>query len=105
MRDHLGFPPFSHCAVLTSRSTHERRAEFTLQTIRMRLLENAPDGLVITEVMPSPLVKAHGQFRFQLTLRAGKARPITRLMQAVLTKMSLPEDVTVVFDMDALSFS
>lgn len=105
MRDHLGFPPFSHCAVLTSRSTHERRAEFTLQTIRMRLLENAPDELVITEVMPSPLVKAHGQFRFQLTLRAGKARPITRLVQAVLTKMSLPEDVTVVFDMDALSFT
>ena len=36
------FPPFAHCAVLTTRSAHERRAEFTLQTLRLRLAENLP---------------------------------------------------------------
>jgi primosomal protein N' (replication factor Y) len=40
MRAHLDFPPYSHCAVITSRSTHERRAEFSLQTLRLRLVED-----------------------------------------------------------------
>lgn len=104
-RRQFGFPPYAHCAVLTARSNHERRAEFTLQTLRHRLAEDLPVGLALGEVLPSPLVKAHGQFRFQITLRAPQARPLTRHVQQVLARTSLPEDVTVVFDMDALNFS
>lgn len=55
--------------------------------------------------LPSPLVKAHGQFRFQLMLRGPKARTLTKHVQQILDKTTLPEDVTVVFDMDALSFT
>jgi primosomal protein N' (replication factor Y) (superfamily II helicase) len=104
-RRQFAFPPFGHCAVLTARSNHERRAEFTLQTLHLRLAEDLPDGILLGEVLPSPLIKAHGQFRFQITLRSQKARPLTRHVQAVLARTSLPEDVTVVFDMDALNFS
>jgi primosomal protein N' (replication factor Y) len=104
-RRQFAYPPFAHCAVLTSRSAHERRAEFTLQTLHLRLAENLPDGITLGEPLPSPLVKAHGQFRFQLMLRGPRARPLTRHVQAVLARTSLPDDVTVVFDMDALNFS
>ncbi|MCW1923027.1 primosomal protein N' [Luteolibacter arcticus] len=104
-RRQFGFPPFAHCAVLTSRSTHERRAEFTLQTLHRRLTEDTPPEIVIGEPLPSPLVKTHGQFRFQLMLRSPKARVLTRHVQQVLQKTPLPEDVTVVFDMDAWSFT
>ncbi|MEY5013019.1 MAG: hypothetical protein RLY69_734, partial [Verrucomicrobiota bacterium] len=104
-RRQFGFPPFGHCAVLTSRSNHERRAEFTLQTLHLRLKEDLPSGIALGEVLPSPLVRAHGQYRFQITLRSRQARSLTRHVQAVLAKTSLPEDVTVVFDMDAQSFS
>jgi hypothetical protein len=38
-------------------------------------------------------------------LRGPRARPLTRHVQAVLARTSLPDDVTVVFDMDALNFS
>jgi len=101
----FGFPPYGHCAVLTARSNHERRAEFTLQTLHLRLKENLPQDIQLGEVLPSPLIRAHGQFRFQITLRASRARPLTSHVQAVLARTSLPEDVTVVFDMDALNFS
>ncbi|WP_325108699.1 replication restart helicase PriA [Luteolibacter pohnpeiensis] len=104
-RSQFSFPPYAHCAVLTARSTHERRAEFTLQTLHHRLAENTPAGIVLGEVLPSPLVRSHGQFRFQITLRSMRARPLTRHVQAVLAKTTLPDDVTVVFDMDALNFS
>ncbi|WP_338689648.1 replication restart helicase PriA [Haloferula helveola] len=105
MRRQFYFPPFTRCAVLTSRSTHERRAEFTLETLHRRLKEDLPPGIELGEPLPSPLVKAHGQFRFQLMLRGPKARTLTKHVQQVLAKTSLPEDVTVVFDMDALSFT
>jgi primosomal protein N' (replication factor Y) len=105
MRRQFRFPPFAHCGVLTARSTHERRAEFTLQTLHLRLKENLPDGISLGEVLPSPLIRSHDQFRFQITLRSTKARPLTNHVQAVLHKTTLPEDVTVVFDMDAYNFS
>jgi primosomal protein N' (replication factor Y) len=104
-RRQFSFPPYAHCAVLTARSAHERRAEFTLQTLHRRLLEDTPAGIVVGDVLPSPLIRSHGQFRFQITLRAPTARPLTRHVQNVLAKTPLPEDVTVVFDMDALNFS
>ncbi|MBM3863592.1 MAG: primosomal protein N' [Verrucomicrobia bacterium] len=104
-RRQFHFPPYGHCAVLTARSAHERRAEFTLSTLRLRIAEQLPADVLLGEVLPSPLVKAHGQFRFQITLRAASARPLTRHVQAVLAKTPLPEDVTVVFDMDALNFT
>ena len=105
MRHQFHFPPFAHCAVLTARSTHERRAEFTLQTLHLRLKENLPVGILLGEVLPSPLIRSHDQFRFQITLRSTKARPLTNHVQLILQKTTLPEDVTVVFDMDAYNFS
>ena len=105
MRRQFSFPPFAHCGVLTARSTHERRAEFTLQTLHLRLKENLPQGITLGEVLPSPLIRSHDQFRFQITLRSHKARPLTNHIQTILRKTSLPEDVTVVFDMDAYNFS
>lgn len=104
-RQHFAYPPFGHCALLTSRSAHERRAEFTLQTLHLRLAENLPGGITLGEVLPSPLVRSHGQYRFQITLRSKSARQLSRHVQEVLKRTSLPEDVTVVFDMDALSFT
>lgn len=104
-RREFQFPPFGRCAVLTVRSTHERRAEFTLQTLHRRLEENKPKHLTISEPLPSPLVRSHGQFRFQITLRCPQARPLTNHVQSVLQRTPLPEDVIATFDMDAINFS
>ena len=105
MRRQFHYPPFTRCALLTVRSAHERRAEFTLQTLHRRLKEDLPRGIELGEPLPSPLVKAHGQFRFQLILRGPQARQLARHVHQVLQKTPLPEDVTAVFDMDALSFT
>ncbi len=104
-RREFHFPPYGRCAVLTVRSTHERRAEFTLQTLHRRLEENKPKHLTISEPLPSPLIRSHGQFRFQITLRCPQARPLTNHVQAVLNRTPLPEDVIATFDMDAINFS
>lgn len=103
-RNQFDYPPFSHCAVLGTRSTHERRAEFTLQNLHQRLSKNLPAGIELGEPMPSPLTKAHGQFRYQLMLKGNSARTLHRHVQSTLAKTPPPEDVTIVFDMDSFSF-
>jgi primosomal protein N' (replication factor Y) len=68
-REKYHFPPFSHLALLSTRSRHEKRAEFTLQTIHRRLSEDAPRGMEIGLPNPNPITRAHDLHRFQLLLR------------------------------------
>ena len=101
-RKQFGYPPFTHCAILGTRSTHERRADFTLQNLHKRLATDLPEGIKLGDPLPSPLTKAHGQFRFQMMLLGSSARMLSRHVKSVLNQTPSPEDVTVVFDMDAM---
>ena len=100
-RQSLAYPPFSHICMLGTRSSHERRAQFTLETLHRRLKENASPDVVVGEPLPSPLVRSHGQFRFQLMLRSPRAKSITTLIHNTLLKLSTPEDVHIIIDVDA----
>lgn len=98
------FPPFAHAALLTSKSSHERLAEFTLQNLHQRLSKDLPPGLELGAPNPAPTPKSHGLFRFQLLLRAVNPRTLSNHVQKTLTATTLPEEVTVTFDMDAYDF-
>lgn len=104
-REKYHFPPYSHLALLSTRSRHEKRAEFTLQTIHRRLSEDPPPGLEIGLPNPNPIVRAHDLHRFQLLLRHRNPRTLTRHIHTVLAKLPIPEDVILVTDIDAHDFS
>ncbi len=104
-REKYHFPPFSHLALLSTRSRHEKRAEFTLQTIHRRLSEDPAPGLEIGLPNPNPIVKAHDLHRFQLLLRHRNPRTLTRHIHQVLAKLPIPEDVILVTDIDPHDFS
>ncbi|MFM2143363.1 MAG: primosomal protein, partial [Verrucomicrobiota bacterium] len=95
--------PFTHVVLISARGKHQARAEFALQTLHRRLAESLPEGTLMGEPSPSALAKAHGQFRFQLLLRADKIRVLTRHIHQVVASTSLPEDVIVVWDVDPVS--
>jgi primosomal protein N' (replication factor Y) len=101
-RKGFSYPPFTHCVLLTTRSTHARRAEFTLETIHKRLLADLPDGVLLGEPVESPLSKASGMFRFQLMLRASSARLLARYLASITEKLTFPADVQVTIDVDPL---
>ena len=101
MRRQFGYPPFTHLALLLARSSHERRAEFTLETLHRNLAENLPEGIILGDPIPSPLTKSHSQFRFQLLLRGPNARVLSRHLNKILTATPTPEDVIVTADLDA----
>ena len=101
-RKGFSYPPFAHCVLLTTRSPHARRAEFTLETMHKRLSANQPDGVLLGEPVEAPLSKAAGMFRFQLMLRASSARLLTRYLSSIIEKLTFPADVQVTVDVDPL---
>ena len=106
-RKQFHFPPYLHMAMIAVRSTHMERAEFSLKNLHLRLTkalpENNPDQITISDPVPSPLVKSHDQFRYQITLRASNPRKITALIRSVLQDLSFPEDVIATVDVDPYS--
>lgn len=105
LRRQFGHPPFIHLALITVRSKHQHRAEFSLKTLHVRLKRNLPDNMVMTEPLPSPLTKSHDQWRFQVMLKCGRARALNQHIQGVMEDMSFPDDVIVTVDIDPYNLS
>ncbi|MEJ6567877.1 MAG: primosomal protein N' [Akkermansiaceae bacterium] len=101
MRRQFSYPPYTHLALLLARSSHERRAEFTLETLHLKLKEKLPEGIILGDPIPSPLTRSHSQFRFQLLLRGPNARVLSRHIKSILDATPTPEDVIVTSDLDA----
>jgi primosomal protein N' (replication factor Y) len=97
------YPPYTHVVLLASRGKHQTMAEFALQTLHRRLLEGLPEDVIMGEPAPCAMAKAHGQFRYQLLLRAAKIRPLCRHIQQVIQATTLPGDVIVTWDVDPVS--
>ena len=103
-RKQFSYPPYSNIALLGTRSSHERRGEFTLQNLHKRLKASLPPNVSLGEPLPAALAKAHGQYRFQLMIIGMSARTLSNHIQKILEQTPPPEDVTITFDMDAMSF-
>ena len=101
VRQQFQYPPFTHLALLLARSSHELRAEFTLQTLHRKLAKDLPDHVILGDPIPSPLTKSHSQFRFQLLMRGPNARILSCHLNKILRTTPTPEDVIVTADLDA----
>lgn len=104
LRRQFGFPPYSHMAVLTVRSPKEELADFTIQSLCKKLRRELPDNVEISDPMPAPIAKSHGQFRFMSTLRGPAARPIADVCARELNYFKTAEDIICTLDIDAYSF-
>ena len=100
-REKMEQPPFTHFVLITIRSPHEERGRFSAETLYRRLKEVVPANVVIGEPVPAPLEKSHGNFRFHIVMRAKAILKLSRLLRATIEKLTFPEDVIVVADVDA----
>ncbi|MDF1751667.1 MAG: primosomal protein N' [Verrucomicrobiales bacterium] len=105
MRKMFGHPPYVHVTLITARSKHQERAEFSLKTLHLRLARDLPQEIEMTEPLPSPLVKSHDQWRFQVVMKAVNPRKISAHIRSVMKDMTFPEDVIVTFDVDCYQMS
>lgn len=105
LRRQFGYPPFSHMAVLTVRSTTEDLARLGIETLHRRLSDALPANVNLSPPIPSPIAKSYGQYRFQCTLSAPSARPIATHCSREIAAMNFGEDIIATLDIDAYTFS
>src|SRR5216110_3915633 len=99
-RERCDFPPFRHAVLITVRSAHEARAQFSAETIARRLKEALPAGFILSAPSPAPIEKLQGQFRFHILMRGEAIVRLSRLVRETLDKLPLPEDVLAAVDVD-----
>ena len=104
-RKTLNFPPYVHVCLVTARSEHERRAQFSAETLHKRLAADLPPEFLLSDPMPSPLVRVANQFRFQVLMRAKNPRRLVAHIRKHLDSLTFPEDVIVTVDVDAYNLS
>ena len=99
-RERCDFPPFKHAVLITVRSAHETRAQFSAETLTRRLKENIGSEFIVGDAAPAPLEKLQGQYRFHILLRGAAIMRLSRLVRETLGKLPFPEDVAVAVDVD-----
>ncbi|MEQ1851179.1 MAG: primosomal protein N', partial [Chthoniobacteraceae bacterium] len=94
-------PPYTHFVLITVRSPHQERARFSTETLHRRVKDLLPPGVTLGEPAPAPLEKSHGNFRYHVALRAQSVLKLSRILHDDLARLTFPEDVFVVVDVDA----
>lgn len=102
-RQQFDFPPFSRLVLLTVRSESLEKAEFFARSLGRRLREILPEKSLLGEPAPAPLAKAKGFYRYQITLRTHQIRKLAEPIRGILDRFTLPDDVSLSVDVDALN--
>jgi len=100
VRERCDYPPFIHLLIIHVRSEHQRLAEFTAETIHRRISEQTDPGVMLHPVVPAPIERSKGFYRYQILLRTKAIRRLSNTVRSVIDKLTFPEEVRVTVDVD-----
>ena len=98
----FGFPPYMRMILVGVRSESLEKAEFCARTLARKLKEGLPDGANCGEGVPAPIARIKQQYRFQVLVRGPRARDLVAHVRGVVGRVSVPEDVFLSIDVDAV---
>jgi len=67
--------------------------------------DSAFPDLILAGPAPAPLLRAESFYRYQIMLRTARMAALSRRLGTLLPNLSLPEDVTLVVDVDPVSLT
>jgi primosomal protein N' len=129
-REQLKYPPFSRVAMLTLKGRNEEKVKFSADHLKKVLEKKIQESkaqslkpkvqnssgapldvghwtldLVIAGPAPAPLLRAETFYRYQIMLRTQRMSALSRELSKVIQSLVLPEDVTLVVDIDPVDLS
>jgi primosomal protein N' (replication factor Y) (superfamily II helicase) len=106
-RQQLKYPPAARAAIITVKSRNEEKVAMSAEHIKTVLEKGLASiaDLVVAGPAPAPLFKAESFFRHQLMLRTKHMTKASRLIAAALSEVRLPDDVTMVVDIDPMNLA
>ncbi len=106
-RQPLRYPPFGRIALLTLRGRNEEKVAFSAAHLKKELDQalSAFRDLIIAGPAPAPLLKAESFYRHQIMLRTARMSHLSQALAEMQHRVRLPEDVTLVVDIDPVDLS
>lgn len=105
MRTPLQYPPVARVALITLRGRNEEKVQFYIGHFKPDLesIRDQIKDLNIAGPAPAPLAKAETFYRFQLMLRTRHMVALSRALAEWRKGLKLPEDLTLVIDIDPVN--
>lgn len=106
-RQQLRYPPCGRVALFTLKGRNEDKVRFTATHLAKeleRLLSPLKDW-TLAGPAPAPLLRAETYYRHQIMVRTRQMSRLSRLVEGLLVSLSLPEDVSLVVDIDPVNLS
>lgn len=103
MRESFAHPPFSKMLLVQVRGISQEKTLFTAESVARLFAEKAPSTVQVSAAAPAPLERAHGQYRFHITLKANSGAQLGRVVRDVSDDLKLPEGVIMTIDVDPYS--
>jgi primosomal protein N' (replication factor Y) len=130
-REPLKYPPFSRVAMLTLKGRNEDKVKFSVEHLKRELVkkiqpslaggagapasrsEERADGsrgqlpgqkweTILAGPAPAPLLRAETFYRYQIMLRTQRMSVLSRKLAELTASLALPEDLTLIVDIDAV---
>ena len=103
-RKELRYPPYAHLTCITLRGKNESAVEKTGETLFYYLEQAVSNQVMLSPLVPAPISRARGEYRYQILLRAEKTGAMTRaIRRAVAAIKKWPKGVKCTIDVDAAS--
>ncbi len=106
-RQQLQYPPLTRAALITIKGRNEEKVKFSAEHLKREIAREMETikGLVIAGPAAAPLARAETQYRYQIMLRTSQMSHLSRKLAAVLQRLSFPDDITVIPDIDPVNLS
>jgi primosomal protein N' (replication factor Y) len=106
-RRELNYPPFARIALLTLKGRNEQKVQFAAAHLKRELETLTADmkNVILLGPAPAPLLRAETFYRYQVMLRVPRMPELSRRLAGLMTRLVLPEDVSVAVDIDPTSLS
>jgi primosomal protein N' (replication factor Y) len=101
----LHYPPLSRIALLTLRGRNEDKVRFWANHLKSELETRLHGwkGVILAGPAPAPLARAESHYRYQLMIRTPFMTKLGPELANLRDHSSLPDDVTLVIDIDPVN--
>lgn len=93
-------PPFTRMLLLQIRGVSLDDTAQAAAAIAKKLAASAPPSIEVSEAAPAPLERAHGQYRYHVSLKSVSGAALGRLVRDTGLASHLPKGVILTMDID-----
>ena len=102
-REAFRHPPFTRMLLVQLRGKSPEVSASVAEAVAKVFAKIAPAGVEVSSAAPAPLERAHGQYRFHVTLKSVSGALLGKLAREVTASLKIPKEVVMTLDVDPYS--